>query len=481
MQPFWSPFTAKLGKRLPLPAVGSHTEVRIEKDAWFRTSLWKSQYAATTPQLLRTIIDNTVQDVGNGPLPKQQLKKSKFKKDAKTPPAKTKKIRIYPTEKQTKVLNQWFGSARKTYNACIEAIEDKGMEKKKKILRHYCVNADAPFVGQNQWLLDTPHAIRDEAVSDVLKAYNTAFELLKRKKITHFKMKYRELKAPSQSIVIPHRKWEDTKKIFFAPAFEKRGAETSLFSSEPFPAEIKFDCRLQRTRLGHYYFCLLLPSEKLDPIIPDPEAPPMIIAIDPGVRTFGTCYDPLTGSFVEWGKGDMNRMERLGEHLDDLISRTAKESSARRRYKMRKAQMRMRLKIRNLVDDFHKKFVHWLVTRYELILLPEYAVSGMVNRSTRNIREKSVRAMLTWSPFRFKERLLMKAKLEGNKTFVAIVDEQYTTKTCGKCGALNNHVGASKTFHCPSCHASIPRDWNGARNIFLRYVTNKAWSVTLHV
>jgi hypothetical protein len=33
------------------------------------------------------------------------------------------------------------------------------------------------------------------------------------------------------------------------------------------------------------------------------------VAIDPGVRTFGTCYD-MEGKVVEWGVGDMGRIYR---------------------------------------------------------------------------------------------------------------------------------------------------------------------------
>src|SRR6185503_20035121 len=129
------------------------------------------------------------------------------------------------------------------------------------------------------------------------------------------------------------------------------------------------------------------------------------------------------------------------------------------------------LKIRNLVDEFHKKLVNWLIDNYELVLLPSFNTSDMVNRSTRKISRPSVRAMMTWSHFRFKQRLLMKTKLRGNQCLVAIVDEHHTTMTCGECGSLNREIGGDNVFQCPTCLSIIPRDWNAARNIFLRYIT----------
>jgi putative transposase len=48
------------------------------------------------------------------------------------------------------------------------------------------------------------------------------------------------------------------------------------------------------------------------------------------------------------------------------------------------------------------------------------------------------------------------------------VNESFTSKTCGKCGKLHNALGGSAMFVCPGCNFTIPRDFNGARNILLR-------------
>ena len=52
-----------------------------------------------------------------------------------------------------------------------------------------------------------------------------------------------------------------------------------------------------------------------------------------------------------------------------------------------------------------------------------------------------------------------------------ICDEAYTTKGCGQCGALNHSVGSSKVFRCWECPYVADRDDNGARNVFLKYVS----------
>ena len=74
--------------------------------------------------------------------------------------------------------------------------------------------------------------------------------------------------------------------------------------------------------------------------------------------------------------------------------------------------------------------------------------------------------MLTWAHYRFRQSLFARTKRTG--TVVQLVDEAYTSKTCGKCGNVHNGLGGAKTFHCPLCNHKVDRDANGARNILLR-------------
>jgi putative transposase len=137
---------------------------------------------------------------------------------------------------------------------------------------------------------------------------------------------------------------------------------------------------------------------------------------------------------------------------------------------------RIRNKIKNLVRDFHHKFAKYLCQNYSYILLSEFQTKQMSKRENRRIRKKSVRAMLTWSHFRFRQRLLHKSR-EYPWTRIFLVDEPYTSKTCGVCGSLHHKLGGNKTFCCPSCKVVIDRDINGARNILLRFLTVDARAI----
>ena len=151
-------------------------------------------------------------------------------------------------------------------------------------------------------------------------------------------------------------------------------------------------------------------------------------------------------------------------------------------------------KIKNTIDDCHKRLANWLCWNYkvntpsilnilqylvnesnawlQVIMLPSFETSNMVRRGERRIRAKTAREMLTWGHWRFKQRLIHKAR-EFPWCRVIICDEQYTSKTCPQCGQLNYALNGKKEFSCPQpdCGFTLDRDINGARNILIRYLT----------
>lgn len=126
-----------------------------------------------------------------------------------------------------------------------------------------------------------------------------------------------------------------------------------------------------------------------------------VVSIDPGVRTFATGYDP-SGHAFEWGRQDIGRVLRLFRNYDTFQSRwSAKEDSAfvnnhNKRRNFKRAGLRIQRKIRNIVDECHKKLVRFLVTSYRVVLLPECKSSErVVKKGRRRIGSKTARSMLT--------------------------------------------------------------------------------------
>ena len=101
-------------------------------------------------------------------------------------------------------------------------------------------------------------------------------------------------------------------------------------------------------------------------------------------------------------------------------------------------------------------------------MLPKFETSQMVRKTNRAIGKETVRKMLGWSHYAFKVLLKHKMAMNGNKLIECT--EEYTSKTCTRCGRINHLLGASKTFKCPytDCQIKIDRDVGAARNIYVK-------------
>jgi transposase len=87
----------------------------------------------------------------------------------------------------------------------------------------------------------------------------------------------------------------------------------------------------------------------------------------------------------------------------------------------------------------------------------------------KKMSKMTKRLLYMFSFFSFKLKLKYKCETYNKK--LVIVDESFTSKTCGNCGCLND-VGGSEWYTCDKgCRMEIDRDVNGARNILLKNIT----------
>ena len=225
-----------------------------------------------------------------------------------------------------------------------------------------------------------------------------------------------------------------------------------------------------------------------------------VIALDPGVRTFMTGFDG--NDFLEFGNNDFHHIAKLCSHLDKLKSQhdiSIGHAFKHRRYKLKKAMERLRIRIKNLRTELHKQVASYLAKNYDVIILPTFETSQMVSqrvgrvpkaalyqvpwmcdcrrfeatgepqevpRKKRKLKNKTARAMMTWAFYQFSQILEHLCNRYGSK--LVRITEEYTSKTCTKCGHVHRKLGSSKNFKCPHCGYEISRDFNGAVGIFLK-------------
>jgi len=329
------------------------------------------------------------------------------------------------------MFKKWHDCSRYVFNQTIDYIRS-------------CVNFSPSWIDIKKdllkklpkWCDGVPFQIKGIAVKEAHQAYWKA----------KAHPKFRSRKAPTQSCYIPKSAIKNT-GIY--PRISGKG----LRYGEPLP-ELPLDSRL----IYQYHEWFLSVPHKITTHVAENQG--RVVALDPGVRTFQSFYSENLAGHI--GYDDFGRIQRLCFYLDDLISRTTKATGKAKR-EMKKAQGRIRQKIKNLIKEVHFKTARFLVDNFDVILLPTFETSQMVGKSHRKLRSKTVRAMLTWAHYQFKIKLKNKA-LEFGK-IVLDVCEAYTSKTVSWTGEVKN-VGGSRVIR--SGDITLDRDLNGARGIFIR-------------
>ena len=368
---------------------------------------------------------------------------------------KSRKIRLYPDAAQRAELRRWFGAARYAYNHTVELLtrEDAPPAVKTKI-------RDLVLPTLPPWHRNAPREVLVGAIFDACRAVSAVkkrnSQLARDKSRGHrqdegfARVRFRSRKNPRQTLTVQANCVSDV-GIY-------RTKLGDMLMAERLPVAVnKNICRLT-LKYGQYH--LAVPYDEERP--PQRENQARVVALDPGVRSFLTWY--CADSVGKIGEGAFFRIQRLCERLDDLLSRAAKSPSRKRR-NMRRAAGRMRLRIENLISELHRKAARFLVKNSDVILLPTFETSDMVERGRRRIRSKTVRNLLGLAHYRFGMFLRYKAAEYG--VTVLSVNEAYTTKTVSWTGELLENVGGA-TVIVGRDGERMDRDYNGARGIYLR-------------
>jgi transposase len=399
----------------------------------------------------------------------------------------------------------------------------------RKIFRNYVINSKSEKIdkerGINTWVLETPYDIRDKASDEFLNAYSNAKEALFQKKIKKFSFRFKSKKLLQQSsISIDHKHWcklsekqiNDFKKnqkiqnekryVQLKEKQKKRQRKgknrdywdkkstsdkfvncyvpfktswdgNPLRSTEPIPENIDNETKIIQMKDRKYYLVYLQQIEEK----PKTHQKDPFISLDPGEKNFLVGYSP-TGSVVSIGENEMREGSKLYEQckkVDELISKRDKLKNDQKVSKNKKRNeirqlilsiIRQRRRVKDMISDLHRKASKWLCENYQVILLPSFQTSKMVSK----LHNKVARGLLTLSHYRFKQLLKAKARVYSD-VCVLDVEEEYTSKTCGFCGHVKNKneqvCDGNRVYKCNVCQSQIDRDLNGARNIWLKYVT----------
>ena len=342
-------------------------------------------------------------------------------------------IQVMPTDIQRSILKEWFVLYRYAYNCGITYVREHGL-KTFMTLRPLVKATFSDEIKLQIKKCGIPVHTIDNAIKDVVLAYKTSLALHKGKK--HFRIRYKKENC-NQVITLEASAFS---KLVDAFAVKKLGL---MKVSSP----IKGITRDSKLTMRDGKFTLFVPTDKAKK---ECTRTIQCCSLDPGMRTFQTvyCNDGTTYQIAN----------NAGDKIKPLIASLDKDSKA-------KYKKRIRAKIKHIVDDLHWKTANTLCKLSDTIMIGNMSTIGIVRGNT--LSKETKRFTVALSHYTFRMRLRAKCE-EYGVTFMD-VDESYTSKTCGQCGALNDKLGASKLFTC-NCGFSIDRDINGARNIMIKHM-----------
>lgn len=354
------------------------------------------------------------------------------------------KMRIYPNQEQTVLINKTLGCARFVFNQGLAFRSDSykaGLP----------ANYSATNSKLNQLKADEDTAFLKEvdsiALQQSLRDLDAGFRnfFSKRNKYPKFKSKHdhnqsyrtinqgNNIRFDGNQIRLPKLGWMKVKKSF--------GGIGHIHS-----------VTVRRTPSGKYYISVLADfvPKQLEPTSKN-------VGIDVGIKEFCTLSD-----------GTVINNPKYLEHLESKLCKEQRRLSKMQKgsnnwNKQRIKVARIHERIANKRRDFLQKLTTALVRENQTICVEDLNVRGML----KNHHLAKAVSSVSWYEF-FRE-LVYKCNWYG-RTLVKIPTFYPSSQTCHACGYKHPYVKnlAVRSWVCPNCGTTHDRDTNAAINILTK-------------
>lgn len=348
----------------------------------------------------------------------------------------TYKFRLEPNQEQKILLNKHFGSVRWTYNYFLNQRKNEYLNNKKS-LNYYDQSAELTKIKKvNIWLKE----INSQTLQYSLKCLDMAYQgfFNKRTKFPNFKSKRNK-----NSFTIPQNvRYEGTKLI--VPKFLD-GIE--MIMERHIKGNIKH-CTISKTPTGKYFVSILTELE-YQPVRKTTQS----IGIDLGIK-----------DFLVLSNGTKIKNHRFLKHYERILAINQKHLSRKIKGTSRYEKQRLKVariyeKITNSRMDLIHKTTTSLIKQFDTIYLEDLNVKGMM----KNHKLSKAIGDVSWS--KFIDVLEYKA-LWNDKSVIHIDRFFPSSKTCNKCGWINNQLTLKdRNWTCTECGEIHNRDFNAAINI----------------
>lgn len=410
---------------------------------------------------------------------------------------KCNKIKIYPTEKQINLWNEWLNTSRYYYNKSLEVVKKKECVLDKHKLRDYlvtketrkthvlydkytsylndlvnfkaptevlkeikyCIHSLPTALNENvkQWQIRTPKSIREQAVNDLYNAYTTNLKMFKEGKKKYFEMSFRKKSSKSHTFAMDSSVFGIKEDGIYISTEVKGNREKVTISKQEWKRlKVAYDkhvlAKSARILKDHHGWWILIAENVGQSVKNEPKS---IVGGDLGVRDFLALYG-ITSEQIKITNVNYRRT------MLNALRNKIKLLKTKRLKRKNRVLKKYEYKIQNIVKDMHYNVVKFLINNYDAIIIGDINSQGILQGQLKSITKQEIQDL---SFYKFKQRLKEKAIINGN--YVKLVNEAYTSKTCTYCGNMYN-IGSSKVYDCKNCNRTYDRDEGSARNILMK-------------
>lgn len=345
------------------------------------------------------------------------------------------KYRILPTKEQEKLMLQCGGNTRFLWNYVLKINQDYYKETGKFKFYHELAVSLPKLKEEYPFLKESFSQSLQMVLRQFDKALKDSFK--KEKGFPSFKKKM----LLNDSFACP-QKWRLGKGFVFIPKIgEVKWTKHRTMKGKPKSITISQD--------GDKWYCSVL----CEYTIPDKAKEcDNVVGCDVGLKEFATLSD---GTIISNPKHTKKYENKLAKEQRKL---SKKQKGSKNRFKQRLKVRKIQNKTRDARKDFLHKTSNSIAKNYDGIFVEDLDIKGMM----KNHCLAKLIGDVSWSEFN--RQLEYKCKWSF-KYYIKIGRFEPTSKTCSKCGCIQEMPLSKRVFDCPDCGISIDRDLNASLNI----------------
>ena len=361
---------------------------------------------------------------------------------------KAYKLRLYPNDIQTELINKILGCSRYTYNHYLDKMINNGYTTSYNNIKDFTntLRYEAPF------LQEIDNIIIHKSLYNLDDAFKRNFNQISG--YPKFKSKYKrnsyntpatytgnycniELDLKSNKLKLPQLDWIKVRGYKNIKTINGR-IRNATISKEP---------------TGKYYVSILYEMYEKIP----GSTPQSIVGIDLGVKKLLTLSDGITYDNNKYIDKYQKRIKRKQREL------SRKEKGSKNYYKCKKELAILYSKLANARKYYTHKITKKITDNYDIITCEKLTTKEMI------IKGKTTKLSSKINDATFSEiirQLLYKSKFKGKK-FYQVSTYYPSSQICNRCNNQDRKYKdlTEREYKCPKCGEKIDRDLNASINI----------------